>query len=99
MGFLSKLLGRKSKEELLEMVANGALLIDVRNPDELSQGQVKGAINIPLGSIDHKIDKIKGKKQPVVLFCASGMRSAAATAKLKQNGIEAYNGGGFRNLM
>ncbi len=99
MSFLKKLFGISSeKVDLKVLVNNGAKIIDVRTVAEFSGGHAIGAVNIPLDKISSNIDKIKNYKKPIVLCCASGMRSAQATNQLKQNGIEAYNAGGWRNL-
>ena len=99
MSFLKKLFGLSSdKNDIKLVLSKGAKIIDVRTASEFSGGHVNGAINIPLDKISSNIDKIKNYKKPIVLCCASGMRSAQATNQLKQNGIEAYNAGGWRNL-
>lgn len=93
MSILRQLFGLGPKINHHELIANGAILIDVRTPAEYSQGKPKNSTNIPLDKIESKIDKIKKLNKSVVLCCASGMRSGQATAILKRNGIEAYNGG------
>ncbi|CAN5314960.1 rhodanese-like domain-containing protein [soil metagenome] len=99
MNFLKKLLGLGTdQEEVKKALDKGAKIIDVRTPSEFSGGNVKGSINIPLDQIGTNIEKIKAYKTPIVLCCASGMRSGQATTLLKQKGIEAYNAGGWRNL-
>ena len=75
-----------------------AIIIDVRSEGEFQQGHVKGSINMPLPTITGQIHKIKGMKKPVVLCCASGMRSGSATSILKSAGVECYNGGSWMNL-
>lgn len=87
-----------NKADVKALVNSGAKIIDVRTPSEFSGGHIKGAVNIPLDKISSNIDKIKKYNTPIVLCCASGMRSAQATNQLKQGGIEAYNAGGWKNL-
>ncbi|OFY99068.1 MAG: sulfurtransferase [Bacteroidetes bacterium RIFCSPLOWO2_12_FULL_31_6] len=98
MSLLRKLFGLAPKVNCRELIANGAFLIDVRTPTEFSQGKPKGAKNIPLDKINKELSKIKKLNKPIVLCCASGMRSGQATSILKNNGIEAYNGGGWYNF-
>ena len=93
MSFIRKILGLGPKVDCQELLNNGAILIDVRTPGEFAQGKGKNARNIPLDQINAKISKIKALQKPIVLCCASGMRSGRATSILKNNGIEAYNGG------
>jgi phage shock protein E len=94
-----KSLFKSNTDEVKEMLKNGAVIIDVRTPGEFASGHNKGAVNIPLDSIGSKLSEIKKKyKKPVVTVCASGMRSARAASILNANGINAINGGGWRNI-
>ena len=70
-------------------------IIDVRTPEEFMGGNVAGSINIPLHEMALRLDEIKQIQQPVILCCASGARSAQATAYLKSLGIECENGGSW----
>jgi rhodanese-related sulfurtransferase len=98
MGLLDFLgLGNKS-ESIQEFVKKGAIIIDVRSPGEFAGGHIKGAKNIPLNEIGAKINEIKKLNKPVITCCASGMRSSQATSILKQNGVDAINGGGWQSL-
>ena len=98
MGLLSMLgLGGKS-ESVKEFTDKGAVIIDVRTPEEFQGGYIKGSKNIPLNTISSKINEIKKLNKPVIACCASGMRSAQATSILKSNGIEVMNGGGWSSL-
>ena len=98
MGLLDLLgLGSKS-DSIQEFTAKGAVIIDVRTVGEFSSGHIKGSKNIPLDTIASKIQDIKKMNKPVITCCRSGMRSAQATSILKQNGIEAVNGGGWESL-
>lgn len=96
--FIKKLFGGESVD-YKSLVANGAVIIDVRTPGEFAGGHVKGAVNIPLDSIDKNLNKIKAYKKPMVMCCASGMRSGRATSFLKSKGLqEVYNAGAWSNL-
>ena len=68
-------------------VAKGALMVDVRTPEEFASGSVKGAINIPLNEVESRINEFKGKPG-VVVFCRSGNRSGQAKEILENNGIK-----------
>jgi phage shock protein E len=98
MSLIRKIFGLGPKVNYHELIENGAILIDVRTPGEYTSGKPKNSKNIPLDKIGGKIDKIKALKKPVVLCCASGMRSGRATTMLKSKGIEAYNGGGWHKF-
>jgi len=67
-----------------ELVKGGAILVDVRSPDEFAQGHIDGAVNVPLESIaSHDFG---GKDKPLVLYCRAGHRSKTAAETLQSNG-------------
>ena len=73
-------------------------IIDVRTKMECFIDKIEGSVNIPLNQIPHHIEDIKAM-QPVVIYCAAGVRSAKAVSFLKQEGLtEVYDGGGINNL-
>ena len=80
------------------LIAEGAKIIDVRTAAEYKNGHIEGSQNIPLQKITNQTKKIAALNLPIVLCCASGMRSGQATAMLKSAGIDAYNGGGWASL-
>jgi phage shock protein E len=98
MSFIRKIFGLGPKVDCHELLKNGAILIDVRTSKEYAQGKVSGSQNVPLDGIEGKLKKIKALNKPIVLVCASGMRSSKATSLLKQNGVEAFNGGSWRKF-
>ncbi|MEY4979880.1 MAG: Thiosulfate sulfurtransferase PspE precursor [Pseudomonadota bacterium] len=66
-----------------------AVVIDVCNPDEFAAGHVVGAKNIPLSDLEAKLPgAVKNKALPLILVCASGMRSRSAVAVAKKLGFE-----------
>jgi phage shock protein E len=81
------------------LIKNGqCAIIDVRTPAEFMGGHVAGAKNVPLNEIAARIEELKALETPLVLCCASGMRSGQATSILAQAGIECYNGGPWTNV-
>lgn len=98
MGIFSALFGAGPKVDLKEVVARGAIIIDVRTPQEFATGNIKGSINIPISVLLHKVAGLD-KDKPIIVYCASGARSASAKAFLKHQGFtEVHNGGGFRGF-
>lgn len=87
----------KGKNKLTEYLQNGAIIIDVRTPQEFRAGHIKGAKNIPLQDLNRRKSEIK-KNKPVVLCCASGMRSGQAKGILKGMGIDCINGGSWTKV-
>ena len=79
-----------------ELLENGAVVIDVRTPSEFKAGHLKSSENIPLNTLEMKLEKIKNKE--VILVCKSGARAARAKSILKQNDIVVHNAGAWQNL-
>jgi phage shock protein E len=99
MGFFSNLFGSGNKVNIAEIIEKGAVVVDVRTPGEFAGGHVKGAVNIPLDKIQSNINKIKNYKKPVVVCCASGMRSSNAKSVLVKNGLaEVYDAGRWTSI-
>ena len=96
---IKRLFAANPSADYSEMVKNGGLILDVRSPGEFKGGHIKGAKNIPLGSLPASLKKLKDKEQPIITCCASGMRSASAKSILQSNGFtNVHNGGGWRSL-
>lgn len=75
-------------EEARALVKQGALLLDVRTTGEFAAGHVEGAVNIPVGDLEEKLGAVPAKKdQPIVVYCHSGRRSAAAKQVLEKAGF------------
>ena len=76
-----------SVEEARRYLREGALLVDVRTPDEIGGGSVPGAINIPLSDLPGAMTKhAPDKNRVLLLHCQSGGRSAMAARKLRAAG-------------
>ena len=76
------------------LVAHGATLLDVRTPDEWAAGHIDGAVLIPVQELDARITELP-REHPVVVYCASGVRSARAVATLRAAGYDARDLGGM----
>lgn len=65
-----------------------AHIVDVREVDEFAGGHLPEANNIPTGKLAERIGELeKFKDKPIIVCCASGMRSGKATAELKKQGF------------
>jgi rhodanese-related sulfurtransferase len=74
----------------------GALVLDVRSPEEFAQGHVPGAKNIPHDQVARRAAELGPTSTPIVVYCRSGRRSAAAIETLKELGYERlWNAGGY----
>jgi phage shock protein E len=88
IGFLAmRFAGRRDSAAAHRLVAEGAALVDVRTPGEYAAGHLEGAVNIPVDQLDRRAGEIGPKDRPVVVYCASGSRSAAAKARLTTLGF------------
>jgi sulfur-carrier protein adenylyltransferase/sulfurtransferase len=83
----------KTRAEISEVDAararalDGALWIDVREIDEWEQGHLPGAVLVPRGNLESRIERIApDKSRPVVLYCAVGARSAFSAKTLSELG-------------
>ncbi|AXQ16217.1 hypothetical protein AYI72_00255 [Shewanella algae] len=87
-------------EVALTKVAQGAMLVDVRTPEEYAEGHLPEAVNIPFEQIAEVFAKQGiAKDTPVVVYCRSGRRSGIAKESLEKAGYqEVYNGGGYDSL-
>lgn len=79
-------LGKIAPAKARALVETGARLVDVRSAGEHAAGHIGGSTNIPLPELGSRLRELdKGK--PVIVYCASGMRSASAARVLKQAGF------------
>ena len=65
----------------------GAVVLDVREPDEYDQGALPGAVHIPRGHLESQVEgQLPDHTAPVVVYCAGGVRSAFAAKTLQDLG-------------
>src|SRR5438067_7330666 len=65
----------------------GTVVLDVREPDEYEQGAIPNAVHLPRGHLESKVEsQITDRSAPVVIHCASGVRSAFAAKTLQDLG-------------
>lgn len=96
---LNSAIGQTSQTHLNFVVQN-TYIIDVREPDEVIQGMIPSAVNIPLSVLgaalhtprDEFLEKFGFEKprweQEVIFYCRSGMRSTTASDVAKRNGYK-----------
>lgn len=90
MGFFDIFFGRPDpafQERVRAAVAAGARVVDVRSPGEFAGGHVPGAINVPVNELGRRIQELGATDKPVVVYCASGARSASAAQALRRAGF------------
>jgi len=87
----------KPRHNARELVAGGAVLLDVRTAAEFREQSIPGAVNIPLQELPQRLRELGPKARPVVVHCRSGARSASAAQLLKRAGYEVLDIGGIGN--
>jgi rhodanese-related sulfurtransferase len=98
---------RLSPAEARARMSGNALIVDVRDPPEVqASGKIKGALNVSRGMLEFRADPESPYHNPafqkdktVLVYCASGGRSALVGKTLKDFGYgTVYNIGGFKEL-
>lgn len=74
------------KDDVMQRIASGALILDVRDPEECCEGMYPGAVNIPLGDLRERKDELKPKTRCILTYCASGHRGDMAAEILQSYG-------------
>lgn len=102
MGFFDFLRGSGIDQGIKEYGETfGAVLLDVRTPQEYREGHIPGSKNVPIQEIDRVSAAVSGKDTPLFVYCRSGARSRQAVAALRRmgylnikniGGIAAYTG-------
>jgi len=81
---------------LLARIQSGAKIVDVRSSSEFASGHYASAINIPVDTLSKKLKALGGLETPIIVYCASGMRSANAHRILVGAGFtDVVNAGGM----
>lgn len=73
---------------IAEAIRDGAPLIDVRTAVEYAAGHLPHSVSLPLGSFSPDTEALGDKRGPLVVYCASGMRSGRAAKMLRKAGFE-----------
>ena len=77
------------QEEIEKLVLDGAVLVDVRSPQEYEEGHLEGAILIPEYELNKQYkNKLPDKNQLILLYCSTGSRSKRAQNRLEKLGYE-----------
>ncbi|HOT79934.1 MAG TPA: rhodanese-like domain-containing protein [Microthrixaceae bacterium] len=77
-------------DELAERLAEGVVVIDVREADEYDSGHVPGALFVPLSELEQRVDEVPSG-EPVLVICKSGGRSMRACNFLAPLGRDVTN--------
>jgi adenylyltransferase/sulfurtransferase len=100
-------LSAQQVNELLMSNGKSHVIVDVRESDEWRQGHLEGAVPLPRGFLEIKVETaIPDKQTPIIAYCAGGVRSLLAGKILKEMGYQnvtsmtggynAWKNGGFK---
>ena len=72
--------------------------LDVREPNEWNLGRIPGAVHLPRGNLESKLEGVVDRSRKIVVYCARGNRSALAALTMKQMGYDNVTSmaGGFQ---
>jgi len=93
-----------STDEVSSILGGPVLLLDVREPGEVREGHLPGALSVPRGLLEAKADlnfphrepRLSDRDQAIVVYCASGMRSLLASSTMMEMGfsnVKSMSGG------
>ena len=85
-------------EALALHARGGTTFLDVRDLQEANLGKIPGAVHLSRGQLEGKIEGVLARDTPIVVYCASGNRSALAAVTLREMGYDKVSSlaGGFR---
>lgn len=79
-----------SAEEAQRLIADGAVVVDVRREQDWRRAHIPGAIHIPLGDLESRADELPDGRT-LITFCTGGLLSSGAANLLAELGFEATN--------
>lgn len=80
-----------------QLLANGAILIDVRSPEEYAKKHAATSVNMPLDAIESGVCVLPN--EPIVFYCKSGVRCQIATKIAKDKNQRVYSLGGLEKAL
>lgn len=88
-----------SAADSVAALGGSTVFLDVREPNEYALGHIPGAVFLPRGNLETKIEAAVPRDSKVVIYCASGNRSALAADTMSQMGYSDVSSmaGGFRD--
>ncbi|MFA5832183.1 MAG: rhodanese-like domain-containing protein [Bacteroidota bacterium] len=84
---------------LADKISNGAKIVDVRTVEEFNEEAFPNAVNIPVNEVQLRMSEFGDKNSSVIVYCASGARSAYVARMLKNAGYtDVVNAGGLYDM-
>lgn len=89
-----------AREALVQKIDQGALIVDVRTPEEYNKGHIKGSINVPHTEVKARVAEFGADpSRPIVVYCGKGGRAEYARMALQEEGFtNVWNLGSYGNL-
>ena len=85
--------------DLESKIKAGATIVDARTAEEFAEEHYPNALNIPVDQLRQRLNELSSKDTPIVLYCATGSRSAYAARLLKSAGYtDVINAGGLEDM-
>lgn len=85
-------------KDLDQLIGRGAVILDVRTPQEYATGHIEGSVNISLGTIRERYTELD-TAQTYITVCSHGLRSVKVQQLLEERGFKhVYNGGAWADL-
>ena len=81
--------GEVDAAQARKLLDAGVKVLDVRTSEEFAEGHLPGAVNIPYDELPKRLAEVGPPSTPVLLYCASGRRSAVAARTLRSSGFQA----------
>ena len=81
----------------MDLMKEGAIIVDVRTEDEYKAGHIQNSINVPLKDLIYRISEFD-KKDNIVTVCAVGIRAESAKKYFESKGYNVANAGRWSNL-
>lgn len=95
----STALASERAEQGWQLIEQGAMIVDVRTPQEFADGHLDNAVNYPLSELDTYLANVD-KDVHIVLYCRSGNRSGQAYQYLQSQGFtNIHNAGGLAEIL
>lgn len=84
---------------IADKIKAGAAIFDVRTKEEFEEESYPNAVNVPVDQLMARINEFGEKSKPIIVYCASGARSAYAAKILKTSGYtDVTNAGGLYDM-
>lgn len=84
----SRNIGNLSAPLAVQLINNGATVVDIRDADKFATGHIGNSRNVPEKELMEKPETVTKKKKQALLICDTGARSADCAARLRKNGAD-----------